>query len=62
MRRTFLPWMPPAALIASTAMTMPLCVDLPNTASDPVIEPYSPMTISFEVVPIVLQPLSAPIK
>src|SRR3954454_18032666 len=38
--------MPPAALISSTASVMPLCVDWPNVASDPVSEPYSPTTMS----------------
>src|SRR5205823_5823110 len=38
--------MPPAALISSTASVMPLCVDWPKVASDPVSEPYSPTTIS----------------
>src|SRR4051812_27357127 len=38
--------MPPAAFSSSTAMVRPLWVDWPKVASEPVIEPYSPITIS----------------
>src|SRR5581483_2700374 len=48
MSLTCLPLMPPAALISSTASVSPLCVDWPKVASEPVIEPYSPTTISFD--------------
>ena len=44
-RRSSCPSTPPAALISSTASMMPLCVDWPKVASEPVIEPYSPMRI-----------------
>src|SRR6476469_4755809 len=46
MTRIFLPPMPPAALISSTASAIPLCVDWPNVASEPVSDPYSPTTMS----------------
>src|SRR6266852_5778864 len=38
--------MPPAALISSAAIMMPLCVDCPKVAWGPVIEPYSPTRMS----------------
>src|SRR5437867_4555755 len=37
-----LPRTPPAALISSTASMIPLWVEVPKAASDPVMEPYSP--------------------
>src|SRR4051812_23301029 len=40
--------MPPEPLISSTAICRPLCVDWPNVASAPVIDPYSPTTIWVE--------------
>ena len=42
----FTPSIPPAALISSTANLTPFRVDVPNVDSEPVVEPYSPMTIS----------------
>src|SRR5207244_10344316 len=43
---TLRPLMPPAALTSSAAMMMPLCVDVPKVACEPLSEPYSPMRMS----------------
>src|SRR5216684_8209251 len=40
------PLMPPAALISSAAIMMPLWVDWPKVACPPVIDPYSPTRMS----------------
>src|SRR5437867_9044192 len=37
-----LPRTPPAELISATASMIPLWVEVPKAASDPVMEPYSP--------------------
>src|SRR5205823_13896805 len=42
----FLPLMPPALLHSSAASWMPSWVEMPKVAWLPVIEPYSPTTIS----------------
>src|SRR5437867_3410493 len=42
----FRPLMPPAALRSLTASFTPPSVEMPNVASLPVIDPYSPTTIS----------------
>src|SRR3954452_23733056 len=51
--------MPPAALTSSAAIMMPLCVDWPNVACGPVIEPYSPTRMSPPPpAPVVVPPPS----
>src|SRR4029078_4842776 len=53
--RTCFPLTPPALLISSTAICMPLSVERPNVASDPVIDAKWPITISPDLL-LELQP------
>src|SRR5437764_5058581 len=50
--------MPPAALTSSAAIMMPLCVDWPNVACGPVIDPYSPTRMSPPPALVVVPPPS----
>src|SRR3954470_16094233 len=51
--------MPPAALISSAAIMMPLCVDWPKVACGPVIDPNSPTRMSPPPpAPVVVPPPS----
>src|SRR4051812_41299513 len=52
MTRTFFPSTPPAELISSTASIVPSWELVPKVAVAPVIEPYSPSTISLEEPPL----------
>src|SRR4051812_46120495 len=52
MRRIFLPFTPPASLRSFTASFTPSSVEMPKVASLPVIDPYSPMTISPPAPPL----------
>src|SRR5438105_5459882 len=56
--------MPPAALTSSAAMMMPLCVEVPKVACEPVREPYSPMRISpvDAAVPVDALPVAVPVS